>query len=386
MISSSSVSALRTVLRELEIASAPSLKANNTSAASPLDPPGCIHVPSNEPEKAQLLVFVKNSSASSRLGMPRRATVIPAESSMVAGLASNAVITVIASVAESSSRTMVPLPPEPLSSAIKSRSRLIASIAPSIRVGVTKSSDAPETKLPSVTCPIEESDRLASLKRKRTFRTSFAGLAAAKVCVIQPNDPIFGVKCSVAATAAGDTVTAAAASGKQTGAKRHKKAQQRVSRRAQSVSGFHSRFSLFVVVTFDHAIEPATGKEDTPLFPCLCQHRQTVFTSVEYMHRLPNHKDSSHFRQFPVYHIPAIDINIASKSDSLIAHLPACRAADSDLTALAQGRTIDAGKLRFAETPLFDSQQIARIYRDDGLFFGAVKIENDTARALRLLP
>ena len=104
------------------------------------------------------------------------------------------------------------------------------------------------------------------------------------------------------------------------------------------------------------------------------------------MHRLPNHKDSSHFRQFPVYHIPAIDINIASKSDSLIAHLPACRAADSDLTALAQGRTIDAGKLRFAETPLFDSQQIARIYRDDGLFLGAVKIENDTARALRLLP
>ena len=67
--------------------------------------------------------------------------------------------------------------------------------------------------------------------------------------------------------------------------------------------------------------------------------------------------------------------------DSLIAHLPACRAADSDLTELAQGRTIDAGKLRFAETPLFDSQQIARIYRDDGLFFGAVKIENDTARA-----
>ena len=72
--------------------------------------------------------------------------------------------------------------------------------------------------------------------------------------------------------------------------------------------------------------------------------------------------------------------------DSLIAHLPACRAATADLTALAQGRTIDAEKLRFAETPLFDSQQIARIYRDDGLFFGAVKIENDTARALRLLP
>ena len=72
--------------------------------------------------------------------------------------------------------------------------------------------------------------------------------------------------------------------------------------------------------------------------------------------------------------------------DSLVAHLPACRAADSDLTALAQGRTIDAEKLRFAETPLFDSQQIARIYRDDGLFFGAVKIENNTARALRLLP
>ena len=57
-----------------------------------------------------------------------------------------------------------------------------------------------------------------------------------------------------------------------------------------------------------------------------------------------------------------------------------CRAATADLTALAQGRTIDAGKLRFAENPLFDSQQIARIYRDDGLFFGAVKIENDTAR------
>ena len=72
--------------------------------------------------------------------------------------------------------------------------------------------------------------------------------------------------------------------------------------------------------------------------------------------------------------------------DSLIAHLPACRAADSDLTALAQGRTIDAGKLRFAENPLFDSQQIARVYRDDGLFLGAVKIENDTAHALRLLP
>ena len=66
--------------------------------------------------------------------------------------------------------------------------------------------------------------------------------------------------------------------------------------------------------------------------------------------------------------------------DFLIAHLPACRAAPADLTALTQGRTIDAGKLHFAESPLFDSQQIARIYRDDGLFFGAVKIENDTAR------
>ena len=63
-----------------------------------------------------------------------------------------------------------------------------------------------------------------------------------------------------------------------------------------------------------------------------------------------------------------------------------CRAATADLTALAQGRTIDAGKLRFAERSLFDSQQIARVYRDDGLFLGAVKIENDTARALRLLP
>ena len=62
-----------------------------------------------------------------------------------------------------------------------------------------------------------------------------------------------------------------------------------------------------------------------------------------------------------------------------------CRAATADLTALAQGRTIDAGKLRFAERSLFDSQQIARIYRDDGLFFGAVKIENDTVRTLRLL-
>ena len=72
--------------------------------------------------------------------------------------------------------------------------------------------------------------------------------------------------------------------------------------------------------------------------------------------------------------------------DSLVAHLPACRAATADLTALAQGRTIDAGKLRFAERSLFDTQQIARIYRDDGLFFGAVKIENDTARTLRLLP
>ena len=58
-----------------------------------------------------------------------------------------------------------------------------------------------------------------------------------------------------------------------------------------------------------------------------------------------------------------------------------CRVATADLTALAQGRTIDAGKLRFAERSLFDSQQIARIYRDDGLFFGAVKIENNTARA-----
>ena len=56
------------------------------------------------------------------------------------------------------------------------------------------------------------------------------------------------------------------------------------------------------------------------------------------------------------------------------------------LTALAQGRTIDAEKLRFMESPLFDSQQIARVYRDEGLFFGAVKIENDAARALRLLP
>ena len=159
---------------------------------------------------------------------------------------------------------------------------------------------------------------------------------------------------------------------------------------------------------FDHAIEPAIGKEVSPLFPCPCQHRQTVFTSVEYMHRLPNHKDSSHSRWLPVYHIPAraqasgyrlseaVDFEewAATENpaaallppDSLIAHLPACRAAPADLTALAQGRTIDAGKLRFAESPLFDSQQIARIYRDDGLFFGAVKIENDTARALRLLP
>ena len=68
------------------------------------------------------------------------------------------------------------------------------------------------------------------------------------------------------------------------------------------------------------------------------------------------------------------------------AHLPACRAADSDLTALAQGRSADTEKLRFVETPLFDSQQIARVYRDDGLFFGAVKIESDAARTLRLLP
>ena len=58
-----------------------------------------------------------------------------------------------------------------------------------------------------------------------------------------------------------------------------------------------------------------------------------------------------------------------------------CHAATADLTALAQGRTIDARKLRFAERSLFDSQQIARIYRDGGLFFGAVKIENDTAGA-----
>ena len=50
-----------------------------------------------------------------------------------------------------------------------------------------------------------------------------------------------------------------------------------------------------------------------------------------------------------------------------------CRAADSDLTALAQGRTIDTGKLRFAERSLFDSQQIARIYRDDGLFLAQSK-------------
>ena len=140
------------------------------------------------------------------------------------------------------------------------------------------------------------------------------------------------------------------------------------------------------------------------------------------MHRLPNHKDSSLSRWLAIYHISAINVNPRHKTrrfsrcsrasgyrlseavdfeewaatenpaaallppDSLIAHLPACRAADSDLTALTQGRTIDAGKLRFAENPLFDSQQIARIYRDDGLFLGAVKIENDTARALRLLP
>ena len=52
----------------------------------------------------------------------------------------------------------------------------------------------------------------------------------------------------------------------------------------------------------------------------------------------------------------------------------------ADLTALAQGRSVDTKKLRFVETPLFDSQQIARVYRDDGLFFGAVKIEGDAAR------
>ena len=141
------------------------------------------------------------------------------------------------------------------------------------------------------------------------------------------------------------------------------------------------------------------------------------------MHRLPNHKDSSLFRWLAIYHIPAINVNPRHKTrrfsrrsrasgyclseavdfeewaatenpaavllppDSLIrasARLP--RRGSADLTALAQGRTIDAGKLRFAESPLFDSQQIARVYRDDGLFFGAVKIENDTARALRLLP
>ena len=72
--------------------------------------------------------------------------------------------------------------------------------------------------------------------------------------------------------------------------------------------------------------------------------------------------------------------------DSLVAHPPARRAATADLTALAQGRSVGAEKLCFAETPLFDFQQIARVYRDDGLFFGAVKIENDAARALRLLP
>ena len=68
------------------------------------------------------------------------------------------------------------------------------------------------------------------------------------------------------------------------------------------------------------------------------------------------------------------------------ASLSTRRAAPADLTALAQGRTIDAGKLRFAENPLFDSRQIARVYREDGLFFGAVKIESDAARALRLSP
>ena len=68
------------------------------------------------------------------------------------------------------------------------------------------------------------------------------------------------------------------------------------------------------------------------------------------------------------------------------AHLPARRAATADLTALAQGRTSGAGKLRFVESPLFDSRQIARVYREDGLFFDAVKIENNAARALRLSP
>ena len=43
-------------------------------------------------------------------------------------------------------------------------------------------------------------------------------------------------------------------------------------------------------------------------------------------------------------------------SDFLVAHPPARRAASADLTALAQGRSVDTKKLRFAEKSLFDSQ------------------------------
>ena len=43
-------------------------------------------------------------------------------------------------------------------------------------------------------------------------------------------------------------------------------------------------------------------------------------------------------------------------SDSLVAHPPARRAATADLTALAQGRSVDTKKLRFVEKSLFDSQ------------------------------
>ena len=74
--------------------------------------------------------------------------------------------------------------------------------------------------------------------------------------------------------------------------------------------------------------------------------------------------------------------------DSLVAHLPACRAADSDLTALAQGRTIDAEKLRFDESSNLssDSESTARVYSESNRFCGVIKIENKSARSSRLLP
>ena len=56
---------------------------------------------------------------------------------------------------------------------------------------------------------------------------------------------------------------------------------------------------------------PLIGKESASLFPVYAKAQTGRKSRALNLHRLPNHKGSSHFRQSAVYHIPAININPA---------------------------------------------------------------------------